>query len=198
MKNEILKLKPTSIYDVIDESFFFEKDDPNHREYLTGGNYYEIYYAISKYFNPKSILEIGVRFGYSLFTMISASDFIERAVGYDIDEYEKDGLEKAKKEIETRLKPGVELSLELKDSQSISELDSFYDIIHIDGDHSYGGKVHDLNLTIGKSSVVIVDDYYHVPAVKKSVDEFIAINAKLIKETTLIDSIRGTFIIVYN
>jgi len=197
MKNEILKLKPKSIFDVVDESFYFEKNIRVHEEYIKGGNYYEVYYAISKHFQPSSILEIGVRFGYSLYPMIKASDSLKFARGYDIDEYEKDSVNIAHKAIESRIDSDIDFEIQIQDSQQLTELDRSYDLIHIDGNHTYEGKVHDLRLTLGKSKVVVVDDYNFLPHVKQAVDFFVKENQDKIEKTDLIESFRGTFLIVY-
>ena len=85
---DILKHKIDSIFDVIPKSWFlkqtFEED------YLESGNCYEVYYALGKYYKPKTILEIGVLFGYSVGAlMLGAKDSIERLDGYDIDWYSR-------------------------------------------------------------------------------------------------------------
>jgi predicted O-methyltransferase YrrM len=197
MKEEIEKLKPNSIHDIITPNFFFELGT-GHDEYLKSGRYYEYYYAISKYYQPKSILEIGVRYGYSLGSMIKGSDNIQKVLGLDIDAYEKNSLKIAEENIKTNINPNIEYEFLLKSSHEFSELPDFYDIIHIDGDHSYEGKVQDLNLTIGHCKVVIVDDYnndYFLDVIKNATNNFVEKNKEYIKNTYFLDSARGTFII---
>ena len=62
MKEKILNLIPSSILDKVDNQFFIEIDQEQHKSYIKSGNYYENYYALSSYYQPKSILEIGVRY----------------------------------------------------------------------------------------------------------------------------------------
>ena len=81
--DEIYNLKPESIFDVADESVFFERKDAEHKGYINYGNCYELYYAISKYYNPDTILEIGTRNGYSLYSMMLGSEVLSKVVGYD-------------------------------------------------------------------------------------------------------------------
>jgi predicted O-methyltransferase YrrM len=196
MIKEILQHKPQSIFDVCDADFFFERNDPKHAEYIESGNYYEIYYAICKYFQPKRILEIGVRYGYSLYAMASACDEIDWVVGYDIDDYEKGSIEIANKNLRDKL--GRDRAIVInRNSQNLIKLNEVYNLIHIDGDHTYNGKVHDLNLTLNATQVVIVDDYTHIPLIKKAVDEFCQQNADKIETHFLITSARGTYIIKY-
>ena len=83
--DEIYNLKPESIFDVADESVFFERKDIEHKGYINSGNCYELYYAISKYYNPDTILEIGTRNGYSLYSMMLGSNVLSKVVGYDKD-----------------------------------------------------------------------------------------------------------------
>ena len=71
------------------------------------------------------------------------------------------------------------------------------DLIHIDGDHSYQSKIHDLEITKQKGKVIIVDDYFHIGAVKMATDDFIKSNSSIIKNHYLLNSLRGTYIIEY-
>ncbi len=194
---EILSLKPSSIFDVVDNSVFIEKGEARHHDYMLCGNYYEIYYAISKYYQPKSILEIGVRYGYSLYSMMAAADNLEYVVGYDIDEYDSGSIEEAYKNISRVISENIDLKIEFKDSQKLSELSQNYDLIHIDGDHSYDGKVHDLNLTKGKCKILVIDDYNHIGEVKNATNKFVEENSELISKHFLINSMRGTYIVEY-
>lgn len=196
-KESILEFKPHSILDKIDSKFFIEIDDLTHQAYIKSGNYYENYYALSSYYQPKSILEIGVRYGYSLGSMISASESIERVTGIDNDEYIFGALDKAKENIKKYINSNVELNFSLQDSHEIENLE-YHDIIHIDGDHSYEGKLNDLKLTINSCGIVIIDDYLEFSDVNKSTNDFISYNKDLIKNTYVLDNhTRGTMIIEY-
>lgn len=197
MKNKIIVKKPQSILSIIDKEFFFEYLKEGHSDYINSGNYYEIYYAISNYYNPSSILEIGVRYGYSLMSMIEGSNNIKDVVGYDIDEYESDGLLLAENNINKYKSKNINLVLKNINSQSIDKLDREYDIIHIDGCHSYIGKLHDLELCVNKCKVLIIDDYNHINDVKRASDDFIEKYKTHIKDYDIIDSFRGTLIIEF-
>jgi predicted O-methyltransferase YrrM len=197
MKEKILNLIPSSILDKIDNQFFIEIDQEQHRSYIKSGNYYENYYALSSYYQPKSILEIGVRYGYSLGSMISASNVIEKVTGIDNDEYSLGSLEIAKDNIKKYINSDIELNFSLQDSHKIEKLE-YHDMIHIDGDHSYDGKLKDLKLTIGACKIVIIDDYLEFGDVNKSTNDFISYNKDLIENTYVLDNhSRGTMIIEY-
>ena len=197
MKEKILNLIPSSILDKVDNQFFIEIDQEQHKSYIKSGNYYENYYALSSYYQPKSILEIGVRYGYSLGSMISASNAIEKVTGIDNDEYSLGSLEIAKDNIKKYINSDIELDFSLQDSHKIEKLE-YHDIIHIDGDHSYDGKLKDLKLTIGACKIVIIDDYLEFDDVNKSTNDFISYNKDLIENTYVLDNhSRGTMIIEY-
>lgn len=197
MKEKILNLIPSSILDKVDNQFFIEIDQEQHKSYIKSGNYYENYYALSSYYQPKSILEIGVRYGYSLGSMISASNVIEKVTGIDNDEYSLGSLEIAKDNIKKYINSDVELNFSLQDSHKIDKLE-YHDMIHIDGDHSYDGKLQDLKLTINACKVVIIDDYLEFVDVNKSTNDFISYNKDIIKDTYILDNHpRGTMIIEY-
>lgn len=213
----ITQLKPKSIFDVVEKNFFVEEDDVNGpsagHDYLRCGNYYEVYYAISKFYQPETIFEIGVRYGYSLYSLVKGSDKIKYVLGYDIDEEiysnrkwisEKldidldkvSSVNIAKSQLQ-KFCSGVEVNIEKQNSQEVTELDGFMDLIHIDGDHSYEGKVHDLEITKQKGKVVVIDDYSHIGEVRNATDRFVRDNASVIKNHYLLDSFRGTYIIEY-
>lgn len=198
---EIYSLKPKSIFDVVDKEFFIERNDvngpSNGHDYMHCGDYYELYYAISKFYQPESILEIGVRYGYSLYSLVKGSDKVNFVLGYDIDEYDEGSLAVAEKNLKEFLSDDIEIIMQNENTQHIEELDGFVDMIHIDGDHSYDGKVHDLEITKQKCKVLIIDDYEHIKEVKMATDEFIRKNKSVIKNHYLLKSFRGTYIIEY-
>ena len=51
---------------------------------------------------------------------------------------------------------GVQFEIRNEDSQTLSELDDMYRLVHIDADKSYEGTYHDLELTFKKARVVLV------------------------------------------
>jgi len=195
--NQIENLKPTNIHDIISPDFFFELGT-SHDEYLLSKGYYEYYYAISKFYQPRSILEIGVRFGYSLGSMIKGCDIIEKIVGIDMNSYEYDSLKIAEDNIKKYINSDINYNFFMQDSHTISSLSQFYDLIHIDGDHSYEGKIQDLNLAINKCKILIIDDYNTFNDVKNAANDWMEINKILINDSYMLDSIRGTLIIELN
>lgn len=194
---EINKLKPNSIFEIISEEFFFERNIKN--DYLDCKRYYEYYYAISKFYQPSSILEIGVRFGYSLGSMVKASDKIQFVKGVDCEDpnYGSNTLKTAEINIKKYINSNIKYEFLLQDSHLIEKLDQKYDLIHIDGDHSYDGKIKDLNLTLDHCKILIIDDYSFFPEVTKAADDWCKVNSSKIKSNYTLDSIRGTLVIEF-
>ena len=72
-----------------------------------------------------------------------------------------------------------------------------FDLVHIDGDHGYFGKLQDLNLIKNNCKVVIIDDYEYILEVHSATNEFLARNSEIIKNWYIINSLRGTFVIEF-
>jgi predicted O-methyltransferase YrrM len=141
---ELEAAKPKSILEFIDEDFYVN-DHKQGEPVYTDGNCYEWYYAAGAHFKPKSILEFGVRFGYSLMALAKASN-AKVLHGYDTEEYVKGSNEIATNLIRDRISPKAEVKIENLNSQNIQSLNRPYDLISIDGNHSHNGTLHDLYL----------------------------------------------------
>jgi len=189
-----------SILDLVPvEIFVNDIGKPEHDEYIKSGNYYEHYYELSKKYQPKSILEIGVRYGYSLCSMFAGSrDTVEYIEGWDNNTYEHNALEIARINLIFILHYKGRLVLKNIDSHSVQSLDRDFSLIHIDGDHGYYGKLQDLELVKNRCRVLILDDYNYIPEVHSAIDKFVNDNKNLMKNYYVIDSIRGTFVIEFN
>lgn len=140
-------------------------------------NYYHHYFDQIKRFKVKSVVEIGVRAGYSAYAMLSANPKMIYS-GYDIDLPNEYGFHDgafayAKAMLESEF-PKANLSFKVQNSQELSSLPRHFDLAHIDGDHSLHGCTHDLRLCYGTVNIILVDDYDFVPEVRTAVDQFIA------------------------
>ena len=139
-------------------------------------NYYNFYYSYGKHFQPKSIFEIGVRAGYTGYFLLKGSE-TKKYRGIDLENYWPGSNNKAQKLLQ-RVCDDVEVTL--LNSHSLKKLDQLYELIHVDGDHSYNGKVLDLELALANlapNGVIVVDDYTNTnetgKIVKKATDDFI-------------------------
>lgn len=156
-------------------------------------SYYRGLYAIAAELAPRSIVEIGVRAGYSAFAMLCAcpharaglKDLACRVTYYlgieaDWDEARGEnthgGRHGAWRHAERLLAP-FDAQILLAASHNIRRLPAA-DLIYVDGDHSLTGCAADLDLA-GESMprCILVDDYDNIPEVRTACDAFAAARA---------------------
>lgn len=143
-------------------------------------HYYRVKYQLVAGLHRKrpvtSIVEIGVRAGYSALAMLSAVPDATY-LGIDADQGEWGGsagyLDRA---VET-LK-GFQATVLHVDSQLLQELPGHYSLAHIDGDHSYDGALRDIRLCSHFADAMLVDDYDFIPPVRHAANEFAVHEAK--------------------
>jgi len=145
-------------------------------DWLNHPSYYPLYFNLfkshSKGKKDVNFLEIGVRSGYMAAVFAKALMQVRsNYVGIDPNLYLPNGLDlaAATARIMTEANPDFHYLLingyswDEKIMKSL-ELSPKYDIIHIDGDHTLPGKLHDLELgrgLIANSGIILVDDYEH-------------------------------------
>lgn len=190
--SSIMANKPTSIHDVIDSEFFTRYD---RYDYVFSGNCFEWYWALGKALQPRTFLEIGVRFGFSFLPTIESSDNIEFALGWDLETYGNNKI--AVENIDKYYTGKGKWEIKHIDSQLITELPQKFDLISIDGCHDYDCKVHDLKLCIGKCDYVILDDYDYHNDVRRSTDFFLKEYSEHIEWNEYIPTFRGSQLIKY-
>ena len=129
--------------------------------------YYRTKYQVAKDLQPKSICEIGVRAGYSGFAFLSAVPDAEY-IGIDLNKGTDGGVVDYYKHALKLFSIGEfnSYTIELKDSQEINDLGRKYDLIHIDGDHSFDGCLHDIILASRHAKYILVDDYDYITNVR--------------------------------
>lgn len=122
---------------------------------------------------PSSIVEIGVRAGYSAYAMLSAAP-TARYLGIDSGTGSHGGHPGALIHARRLLEP-FGAHIVLQDSQAVDTLPVAADLLHVDGDHSYEGCMHDMGLAL-TSGVrwLLVDDTEHIQAVKQAVPDWLA------------------------
>jgi hypothetical protein len=189
---ELKKYKPESIHDVIPSTFFTKYDS---YDYVWSGNCFEWYYAISKVLQPKTFMEIGVRFAFSFLPSIIGSDVIEYALGWDLETYGNNAI--AIDNLNTYYKGNAKWEILHIDSQEQTKLPQFFDLVSIDGCHEYDGKIHDLKLAMESSRYVILDDYDYIPNVRQATDFFLKEYNNRIEWNEYIPTFRGSQIIKF-
>jgi len=162
--------------------------------------YYKVKHDIVKSINPKVIVEIGVRAGYSAFAFMSACPDATY-VGYDADN-QKHGGQGSKPYVPWAEKILNEAGFENRmhwpvDTQKIDVLPEGGDFYHIDGDHSTAGVMHDLDLCFAQlfeGGFMLIDDYDYIGGVTKGVDQWLQDHDELV-EREYIKSLRGEMLI---
>jgi len=144
-------------------------DDPNYKRY---GAYYRsnyergilIYYLIRQ-FNLTSMLEIGFGRGYA--TFCAAKAFYDAGIGGKIvtvdpalnEEYIKNLQHVLPQELFTYINFYKGPSQEV-----LSQIDGSFDLVYIDGDHSYQATKHDWEKTKDRYNKFLLFDDYHMPS----------------------------------
>jgi 2-polyprenyl-3-methyl-5-hydroxy-6-metoxy-1,4-benzoquinol methylase len=122
-------------------------------------DYYRLKYAICKAINPKNILEIGVRYGYSAISFLKAAPRASY-LGIDNDSANFGGSVGAYKWAKMILEK-YDAEIILSDTQKMESLPgSGYDLIHIDGQQDGDGTFHDLEMALEKGRYVLVDGFF--------------------------------------
>ena len=144
--------------------------------------YYKVKYDIVAELQPKTIIEIGVRAGYSAYYFLQAAP---TAVyhGFDADNGTHGGqgpkpyipwAEKILKEA------GYNATLHWPfDTQEHDFLPANGDFYHIDGDHTVKGVKHDLDICFKyapQGAHILVDDYDYIDTVKVGIDQWVSEN----------------------
>ncbi|MDD1700436.1 MAG: methyltransferase domain-containing protein [Methanoregula sp.] len=121
--------------------------------------YYRMKYAICKAINPHSILEVGVRYGYSAITFLSASQNATY-LGIDNDTNTYGGTQGAI-EWAKKITKNSNATFLIANTQEMESLPGeHYDLIHIDGQQDGDGTFHDLELALQKAKWILVDGYF--------------------------------------
>lgn len=145
-------------------------------ESYLGVNYYDWYFAAGRAFKPKQIGEIGVRYGYSLYSMAAgAANSMILLAGWDNESY--GGDDDCLRIAYENLKPysAMVYHVNTQDTDSIAH-PAHFDLFHVDGDHSTEGAMHDLYLAwhaTKPGGVILADDYFHTPSTRHGIDLFV-------------------------
>ena len=163
--------------------------------------YYKVKYEICKEQNPKKIIEIGVRAGYSAWTFLQACP-TALYLGYDANNGMhggKGGEDGSFTRWTKKILAGYNFKLFEMDTQKVTTLgyNGEIDLFHVDGDHTIKGVMHDLDLAyeaISETGLILVDDITYLPEVKKGVMLWLEkMNGKVTSEFK--KSLRGEMLI---
>ncbi len=134
-------------------------NDPLKHRFDEWVDYYRLKWSIASVLQPSSILEVGVRYGYSAAAFLDASPQ-SKYVGIDLDSDTFGGVKGAMlwaRKI-TRLYPSEFI---VADTQQMRKFPGgIYDLIHLDGQQDGDGTWHDLQLAIRQARWLLVDGYF--------------------------------------
>jgi predicted O-methyltransferase YrrM len=192
----ISHLRPRSILDVVRPECFRELGELGY-SHIGNGNCFEWKYAIAKYLQPISILEIGVRYGYSMCAFIEGSDAIETVEGWDSEIYVPGSNDVAREAVRhCGHRPKVKLIR--KDSALADSIGGKFDLVHIDSSHHYETCLRDLRLCHGSARAVLVDDTMTCPDDARAVRDFCDEHKATIRELLHIHSHVGESLILFH
>lgn len=156
MIDSILKEASESSFDF---RAFASPEDPLRRLFKEWVPYYRLKFAIARALQPKSILEIGVRYGYSARTFLEASPSAT-LLGIDLDS-DSFGGEVGALDWARQITANFQADYVVADSQKMKRFpDGIYDLIHVDGQQDGYGTFHDLRRAVSQGRWVLLDGYF--------------------------------------
>lgn len=186
---------------------YVHPDDQWYRLYILPEFYehFKAKYELFKRYDKLLVAEIGVRWGYSLNAFCHANPNIEFH-GFDLingghgGQYHVNTFPYIQSKINIKF-PNIKLNLYHQNTQEMETLNNMkFDYIHVDGDHSYNGCYHDMEIAFkssNKGAIMHLDDYEHtnVPEVKQAIDAWVIANEDKILKHYSYPSLRGEYII---
>jgi 2-polyprenyl-3-methyl-5-hydroxy-6-metoxy-1,4-benzoquinol methylase len=157
-------------------------------------DYYRLKSAIAAVLKPATILEIGVRYGYS-YAAFKDGYPQARYVGFDLD-VDEFGGEAGALGWARKLGAGSGDEFLLGDSQKMTRLPGAgYDLIHIDGQQDGTGSYHDLSVAVSQGRYLLVDGYLWTRENCHSVSEFLLRYRDVIEWSLVIPGYAGELLI---
>src|ERR1700691_2340634 len=191
MLQEILHLASAATYDFRVTAC---PQDPLKRNFAEWVPYYRLKWAISRVLQPRRILEIGVRFGYSAAAFLDASPGATY-LGIDNDS-ETYGGHKGAVQWARRITGGAAAEYLIADSQQMVEFSGgAYDLVHIDGQQDGVGSIQDLRKALGRAKYILVDGFFWTRENFLHVSEFLYRYRDLLQSVVVIPGYAGELLI---
>ena len=191
MFQEILDLSLSSDYDFRESAC---TEDPLRHLFPEWVQYYRTKWAIARYLQPASILEIGVRYGYSASAFLDACPSASY-LGIDAD-YDTHGGVKGAVHWARNATRGHRADFLIADSQPMERFPGGeYDLIHVDGQQDGDGSLHDLELALRQGRFILFDGYFWTRDNFLAASEFLYRNRDLLEFYGVISGYAGELLI---
>ncbi len=169
LAQEILESAAQSAYDFRLTAF---PEDPLQYLFADWVPYYRMKWAIARVLQPRRILEVGVRFGYSAAAFLDACPGAEY-LGIDNNSEEFGGY-KGALDWARRITRDAKAAYLLADSQQLAEFPGGpYDLIHVDGQQDGDGSFRDLSKALRQARYILVDGFFWTRKNFLNVSEFV-------------------------
>jgi 2-polyprenyl-3-methyl-5-hydroxy-6-metoxy-1,4-benzoquinol methylase len=151
-------------------------------------------YAISRAIDPASILEVGVRYGYSAITFLNASP-ASTYLGIDNNTNTFGGSKGAIQWVK-KITEGYKTDFLIANTQQMASFPgNFYDFIHIDGQQDGDGTIHDLKLALEKGRWLLLDGFFWSKENMLSATYFLEKYKEFVEFSLVIPSYAGELLI---
>jgi 2-polyprenyl-3-methyl-5-hydroxy-6-metoxy-1,4-benzoquinol methylase len=167
--------------------------DPLSHLFTEWVDYYRLKWTIAHVLKPTSILEVGVRFGYSAIAFLEGHPAHYVGIDLDTDLYGgvKGAIHWAKAITES-----FDAKFIVADTQQMQRFPGgLYDLIHVDGQQDGDGSFHDLELAIQQSRYILVDGYLWTRQNFMAISDFLLRYADLIEWYGVIPGYAGELLI---
>jgi cyclopropane fatty-acyl-phospholipid synthase-like methyltransferase len=177
MLDAILRAYQSSTYDF---RAIAHPADPLQARFAAWVDYYRLKWAIAQVLQPRTILEIGVRYGYSAHAFLDACPQSAYR-GIDLDSTIAGGVKGAIDWAAKILQP-FQADLIIANTQAMTSFPGeTYDLIHVDGQQDGDSSFHDLTLAIAQGHYILVDGYHW------TTPNFVAVNDFLLQHRDRVD-----------
>lgn len=193
MLDKILDNYKKSDYDFREYAF---PEDPLSDLFEEWVNYYRMKWAIAKTIQPASILEVGVRYGYSSMAFLQACPEA-KLTGIDADAPTFGGQPGAVDWAECSLSEKFDVTILRENSQGLTKLPGgiVYDLIHVDGQQDGDGTYHDLDLASKQARYILVDGYQWTRDNYLATNEWLWLNKAIVEVAINIPGYAGELLI---
>ncbi|MBD1869711.1 methyltransferase domain-containing protein [Leptolyngbya sp. FACHB-671] len=157
-------------------------------------DYYKLKWAIANVLEPSSILEIGVRFGYSAQAFLHGNPSA-KYTGIDLDSDSYGGVRGAINWAKAATQ-SFATDFIIVDTQTLEYFPGdIYDLIHVDGQQDGDGSFHDLELALKQGRYILVDGYFWTRQNYTAISDFLFRHAKLLDFYGVIPGYAGELLI---